>query len=469
VGLRAAFVFRLTLSLAALVAAQVALPYVARAAGATLALGTAVGFFDAVAFGSSAQLFATHHATASSAYFLGSSSASLVAIGASQLSGFAALSGGDGGGGALAAFYFSAAAVSTLALLAVLALLCSTAGERHLEQLDKELLEASPTSPRAVAARAPAETAARWGLGEPPLSGASAAAAAAAIDAGAIFRATRLLHASAGLLWLCTTLCDSLISFTPGARDTRAAADAEFRLRLLYASLGGELAGKLALIAVMAAGAAAALGAAARAAVRDASPRDDAGEALLSLTSRGGGTDSDGDESAGEGSSDGGGGGGRSGGSDGGGGGGGSDGGSDGGSGGRRARRRARRRRGACCDAQVAIFAACAARAALLAVPLVLYVFQPTLRGAPARGGTLLRGWFYSDGAVMAAQAAFDLSGAFLSSLVYATAPLYLASSTAQAKSSALLSVTLIAGSMVGLAGALGASAHLGGGGAGDL
>jgi hypothetical protein len=84
---------------------------------------------------------------------------------------------------------------------------------------------------------------------------------------------------------------------------------------------------------------------------------------------------------------------------------------------------------------------------AIMAVPMLLYIAQPVWAGA-GRGA-------YCDACYVAAQAAFDFWGALLSCLSYALAPRLLRARRRDApQSSALLALSLTAGTYAGLAAA---------------
>jgi hypothetical protein len=401
-GTSVTYPFRLCVSLALLAGCQVALPYAMGGQAMALGVALALGFFDGVAFGSASQLFTHVQRGSAAAYFLGSSLASVAAIGFSYASGFSALPPARAGAGAppeLFYFYLSCSGASASALLAVAALLCSAEGRRYLEELDDAFLDSAPSSPRAVAKRRAStarsgsptmelELALLSGGGgggggagalappffypavEPPRPSPSAAAL--------LWRAAPL-HASIFVTWMATVAGDSFLGYVPSASDTRAAASASFRLLLVYSSLGGDLLGKNVMVFC---------------GMRRA---------------RGGGGGS-------------------------GGGGGGGGGGADDGGGSLNAaaehfqgRMRLRGEDGARAAAKAAplvpcissprlLLALCLARAALL-LPLLLGYSLQQLFGPPR--GALLPGFFYSDAAALAAQFLFDASGAFLSSLTY--------------------------------------------------
>ena len=444
VGTRTAFSVRLIVSLSVLVTTQIALPFVSSDAAASLGLGTLIGFFDGSCFGSASQLFSTHGASSSFAYFIGASLASVVAIGASYASGFAEMSAKDlpADGTApvpLGIFYYSMASATGLALAAVLCLLFSESGEAHLDFLDRELLEASPNSARSMRViQKPRELALRWGLG-PVQTGMEQSDSPVDVSIASIVRSTWQYHASIALLWLSSTLCDSLIAFQPGAADSTTDNDAAFKNHLLYSSLAGELCGKFSLMIVSSYCMRKDTDSAAGGTGRDS---DDAlsslnsgsrAEVLFFSKARGSAEAEepfleDEDEAEGVGA---------------------------GGGAGAAQVLRGRNSKGggrAWALAGSFFFALCVVRLVLLAAPLLLHVLQPIIPGAPARVGGI-NGWWYNDGLLLVLQAAFDASGAFLSSLAYALAPLVLSSSKAQTQNTALLSVTLTVGSLLGLGG----------------
>ena len=450
-GTHSTYTTRLSVSLTILVVVQIALPYASATPAASLAVGTTVGLFDAVAFGAAAQLFSTHAPALGSAYFMGSSLASVVAIVAAHVTGFDALRASDAPSDGTAPlplgyFYFSAAAVSGIALLAVLCLLFSVSGMAHLELIDSELLDASPSSPRAVSRRAPLEFAAQWGLLEDRTF---AINGGGADDVGGLLAKrmliSRIIHdaryylLAMMLLWSSTTLCDSLISFQPAATDSPSGVDAGFKLKLLYASLGGEVFGKIFLLMV------------------PETRRGGEVQAKKSGGGGGGGAETDSESLEGDDFLSGSGSGSGSGEGD---------------------TREAQDQEldlpmpaavlgrvptwGCGFSTQALVLTASALRFALLAIPLLFYAMQHKLPGAPLRG-TLFPGWIFSDAALLSLQAIFDCTGAFLSSLTYALAPSVLANNAAaRARGSALLSVALIIGSTIGLGGALGSSYWLG-------
>lgn len=442
-GTRTAFSVRLILSLSVLVTTQIALPFVSGDAAAALGLGTLIGFFDGSCFGSASQLFSTHGASSSFAYFIGASLASVVAIGASYASGFAEISSKDlpADGTApvpLGAFYYSMASATGLALAAVLCLLFSESGEAHLDFLDRELLEATPNSARSMRVlQKPRELAQRWGL-EPEQFGGERNDSAVDASIATILKSTWHFHASIALLWLSSTLCDSLIAFQPGAADSTTQNDAAFKNHLLYSSLAGELCGKFSLSIVstycMRKDAGSAGGDEGRDGGRAPSSSSSVNsgvraEALFSSKARGSAEEAEEPFLEGGGGDD-----------------------ADGVGVDSVPARSGRTSGQSWMLAGSFFFALCVARLFILAVPLLLHVLQPIIPGAPARAGGI-NGWWFNDGILLVLQATFDASGAFLSSLAYALAPLALSSSKAQTKNTALLSVTLTVGSLVGLAG----------------
>ena len=402
-GTSVTYPFRLLTSLALLAGCQVALPYALGGQAAALGVALALGFFDGVAFGSASQLFSHIQAGAAGAYFLGSSLASVAAVGLSWASGFSSLPPAKPGGGVpaeLSYFFLSCSAASASAVLAVSALLCSWRGKAYLAELDDAYLSTMPASPRAVAKRASAarsgspamevELALLGGGGSgsggdaaplsaaplsqpllPPPEAAPLAPPRPPLGAAALFISAAPLHASIFFVWMATVAGDSFLGYVPSQGDTRTSASAAFRLLLVYCSLGGELFGKNMMVFCgmrrREKGAPVGGDGGLRAAVEHFQLR-------MSLRANEGG---EGDAAAAT--------------------------------------------AGApalvpCITSPRLLLALCVLRGALLLPLLLLYSLQQIF--GPPRGA-LLPGFFYSDGAVLAAQFFFDASGAFLSSLTY--------------------------------------------------
>ena len=432
--------------------------------------------------------------------------------------------GGASGGRAIAAlplafwaFYASCAAVTLGALVAVTALLYSQQGAGYLATIDEALLASAPTSPRAMqrvasggslastdrrsspspasdapaagggsgtvemvelspaaaaaaAARASSAAAAAAAAAElrlleerqwqqarereweqeeaeeaqerrllqrlqlSPLRerggaapGAAAAAAQAAPDelqqqqqaealtsSWELFVATLRPQLAIFFLWGSTSAVDSLISYYPSQAQTAAAgaADGGFTVTLLYASLAGELCGKLGFLAC----------GARRVYEAEGEEGGGAEEAL------GGATTGKGKRSGGASAA---------------------------------ALRRARRRRPYTtipCISSTRLLLGLSLLRSLAVAPFFLLLLQQLW--GPERGGGLLRGWFYSDAAALAAQFLFDMLGSFLSSLTYTLIPFIIALSD-RSQASSILSFTLTVGTFVGLGGSLLASSFL--------
>jgi len=395
-GPQVTYPFRLILSLALLAGCQIALPWSVGGQASALGVALALGFFDGVAFGSASQLFTHVQRGSAGAYFLGSSLASLAAIGFSYASGFNSLPPTKAGGGAppeLYYFYISCAGASAFALLAVAALLFSKTGRAHLEELDDAFLGSAPSSPRAFIKQQRASSArsgtptmevemallsgsgggGNWDAGAPGAPLPPSPARAQPTSAALLWRAAPL-HASIFALWTATVAGDSFLGFVPSAGDTRAATSATFRLALVYCSLGGELLGKNVMVFF---------------GMRRARDGDAAGAGGSSLNAAATHLKLRISLRGDEGSEEGGGGGGG----------------------------------GApllvpCVTSPQLLLAFSLARLLLLLPPLLLYSLQQVF--GPSRGERALPGFFYSDAGVLAYQFAFDASGAFLSSLCYA-------------------------------------------------
>ena len=467
-GANVTFPIRLCASLALLAASQLALPYAVGDQVSALGVALALGFFDGVAFGSASQLFSAIRGGSAGAYFLGSSLASLAAIGLSFATGFAELppaaTEAAGAPRALVAFYACCSCVSLLALCAVAALLCSRQGKVHLGELDDAFLENAPMSPRALARQQ--EKQQRGGSGSPgargggspaelelavlgPGKGGRGGAAATAQQqqlqlqqppspapsspprGGALFYEALPIHASIFITWAATVAGDSLLGYVPSQVDTAGAASASFRLLLLYCSLGGELGGKNFMVFC----------GMRRGAVRGGASSGGTGDGGGDLAAAmahwqrrlrvrdGGSRDGGGIEGEEEGEFEE----------------------EEAGKGGDAATLAPLV---PCVASARTLLCLCTARLLLLLPPLLLYSTQQLW--GPQRGGAngsqLLRGYLYSDTGVCVLQAVFDGTGAFLSSLSYAMLSAQMDAPDKRTLASSQLGLSLTAGSFLGLA-----------------
>jgi hypothetical protein len=487
------YTVRLCVSVGALAALLAVFPLAATSEGALYALTALIGIFDACAFGSCACLFSSIKTTnASGFYFLGSSLSSLLSIALSYATGFTALSAAPPpppGGGPLSplalpaplyAFYATCATATLGALGAVLAMLFSKQGKSYLLTIDDSLLESAPLSPRAIARRPQQRSSPlhSWGLqaapssrgllrvpsGELGLQGSEggslqAAGEEAGEEAGggssgtplgsnlAIFWQTLQPQLAIFFIWAGTTAVDSLISYFPSdSQRASGGSDGLFTVTLLYASLGGELCGKLSFLAFGARR------------VRSGSGEGAGGGSSSSSSSSNSNSSANGSSS-------------------------------ESASGVARESRSmsllgeeeseeelyseglqwaslalgedlsSSSSSGAgphkpvatvpCISSTRVLLALALARTAAC-LPFYLLIMQQ-LFGPPRAGGALLRGWFYSNPTVLVGQFVFDLAGAFLSSMTYTLIPHLIEQHSNRTQASAILNVTLTLGTFFGL------------------
>ena len=398
----------------------------------------------------------------------------------------------------LLAFYALCSCTTLCALAAVLVLLFSEQGRGYLVSIDDALLQSEPLSPRAIARKpsqrfSPLE---RWGLGSEatsegglrrvpsdplvPAAGAakprvaslgslqggeqfperaptppphfSAAAPTAASQAAppsplteptalasnaAIFYATLNPQLAIFFLWASTTAVDSLISYFPSETQALSGSwDSFFTVQMLYASLCGELSGKLLFLlggarrvydeAAGPGGAGGGAGSGVEGGAQASWEGTVGGEvtfeeglawASLALGDFGGTEPpSAGAAAAAAASSSG----------------------------------SAKPRRAFSlvpCISSTRLLLALSLLRTLACVPFFFLLMQQLF--GPARGD-LLRGWFYSNFFLLSAQFLFDLLGSFLSSMTYTLIPFVLAQSE-RTQASSILSFTLTLGTFLGL------------------
>ena len=467
-GASRAFSFRLSVSLSGLAVVLAGAALLPTTSACVLALGVLVGVLDAVAYGTASQVFSVFPRAAGAAYFTGASLSSLLAVALGYSTGFA--SSGAPSDAQAAAVYLAGAACVLLALGATAALLRSDVGQRHLalisvavphakeamssedakaalllnESAESEELEeddgggdAPPPTPRISSAFAGTTVPSAWRasaehagaaraqmLLPPPPAAAKAVAVTlngddSALGGGgggalggggapggsggdlALLHVTWACHASLFLLWSSTVLVDSLISFVPSEGDRGAASGgsgggASFHLYVVYASLLGELLAKqVNLFLTMRARPDDAEAAGAHA--------DDDVE-LVDLRAAKAAADA---PSA------------------------------------PRASLLAWLRARLPARPALALLVSLTVLRTLAVAPLLLYVCQPFW----AAGG----GGVYNDAGYIAAQFAMDFSGALLSCFAYAIAPLLLEDARHAPQSSALLALSLTAGTYAGL------------------
>jgi len=418
-GVHNTYTFRIVCSLSLLSVFLLCLPLLSVYEGALNVLSAGIGSLDAICFGTSSQLFGSIENSTSGAYFLGSSLSSLLVVGISFASGFATLIYDPlltAVPTPLVNFYISCAAFTLLALVCMLGLLCSKLGRRYLLRLDDSLLiELAPDTPRATARRpsqrsSPIE---RWGLGD-SLNGDGSVGFPSSSSPSSdppinstwdIFKSTWVCQLSIAIIWAGTTASDSLIAFMPSQHS--GSSSHMFSTYLLYASLAGELIGKNVMFL---------FGMKKKDTQVERQEVDLEGNQWSNSVLGRLGLDGSGFE------------------------------------------------RGYTQTSYIprisslrSLLTFCVLRTLLL-IPNFFFLLQQTF--GPSRGGDAPRGWFYSDGLMIAMQAIFDASGAYLSSTVYAMLPT-LVSLPYKPKASALLALSLTLGTFIGLALSLSVSSVL--------